>query len=124
MPKKILVVDDEPNIVKIVANRLKANGYEVVTAYNGLEGLEKAGQESPDLILLDVIMPDMDGYQVLSRLKDDPRTKPIPVIMVTARGQLDDVNMATELGAVDYVVKPFNPVLFLQKIHKALEVKS
>ena len=119
--KKILIIDDETLLVDLVKIRLEANNYEVIAAYEGVEGLEKAKNEKPDLILLDIAMPFMDGYQTLQKLKENDQTKPIPVIMLTAKSQVDDVTKVADLGAVDYVVKPFSPATFLEKIHKALK---
>ncbi len=121
MAKKILIVDDEPHIVKMVESRLKANGYEVITANNGADGFEKASQEKPDLIILDMLMPKMDGPTALIKLKTVEGTKNIPVIMFTAKGQPADIEMAQQRGADDYVVKPFSPPVLLEKIRKALE---
>ena len=121
MAKKILVVDDEPSLVMMVESRLKANRYGVIIANNGIECLEKAQTEKPDLILLDIMMPEMDGFQTLEKLRENNQTKSIPVIMLTAKSQLDDVNKAANLGVTDYIVKPFSPVVFLEKIHKALK---
>jgi len=118
--KKILVVDDESQLVDMVSMRLKANSYEVVSANSGREGIEKARQQKPDLILLDVLMPEMDGYQALGALKKDSQTKLIPVIMFTAKSQLEDVARASELGVEDYIVKPFDHRVLLDKIKKAL----
>jgi len=120
MQKKILVVDDEPHIVKMVANRLRVSGYDIITAQDGAEGLKKTQEERPDLILLDVLMPVMDGFQMLKKLKDNIATKDIPVIMFTAKGQAGDVEKAVDLGALDYIVKPFTPIVLLEKINKAL----
>ena len=121
MGRKILVVDDEPHLVDMVATRLRANRYEAVTAVRGGEGIEKAKREKPDLILLDVLMPDMDGYGVLSRLKEAPETKEIPVIMLTVRRWNEDIERALSAGAVDYIGKPFEPKDLLDKIQKVLK---
>ncbi|MFQ5951841.1 MAG: PleD family two-component system response regulator [Candidatus Omnitrophota bacterium] len=120
MAERILVVDDEPHTVKMVESRLRANGFDVITAQNGAEGLEKARAESPDLILLDIIMPEMNGHETLSKLKESEETKSIPVIMFTSKGQVEDVEKASYAGAVDYIVKPFDPIALLNKIRKAL----
>ena len=120
--KKILVVDDEPELVKAVQIRLTRAGYEVLSAYDGQEGLEKAKKETPDLILLDISMPEINGYQALQRLKGESQTKSIPVIMITANSQLEDVARAINLGAEEYIVKPFDYIAMLGKIKKALEV--
>jgi len=106
LPKKILVVDDEPNIVDILRFNLQREGYEVIAAYDGQEGLEKAKTETPDLILLDVMLPSMDGFQVCGELRKTDRLTPI--IMLTAREGERDRVMGLELGADDYVVKPFS----------------
>ena len=106
MSKKILVVDDEPNIVDILRFNLQREGYEVVAAYDGQEGLDKARSEGPDLILLDVMLPLMDGFQVCEELRKTDRLTPI--IMLTAREEERDRVMGLELGADDYVVKPFS----------------
>ena len=106
MAKKVLVVDDEPNIVDILRFNLQREGYEVLTAYDGPDGLRQAQTLSPDLILLDVMLPGMDGFHVCEELrKTDPLT---PVIMLTAREEERDRVMGLELGADDYVVKPFS----------------
>jgi two-component system response regulator VicR len=106
MGKRILVVDDEPNIVEILRFNLQREGYEVIAAYDGPEGLEKARAERPDLILLDVMLPGMDGFHVCEELRKTDRLTPI--IMLTAREEERDRVMGLELGADDYVVKPFS----------------
>ena len=106
MAKRILVVDDEPNIVDILRFNLQREGYEVLAAYDGQEGLDKARSEGPDLILLDVMLPEKDGFQVCEELRKTDRLTPI--IMLTAREEERDRVMGLELGADDYVVKPFS----------------
>jgi two-component system response regulator VicR len=106
MAKKILVVDDESNIVDILRFNLQREGYEVLAAYDGQEGLDKARSEGPDLILLDVMLPEKDGFQVCEELRKTDRLTPI--IMLTAREEERDRVMGLELGADDYVVKPFS----------------
>lgn len=120
--KKILLVDDEIQLADMVKMRLEANNYDVITASGGIEGLEKAEKDNPDLILLDILMPDMDGYQTLEKLKENSETESIPVIMLTAEGQADDLTRSVSLGAIDYVVKPFSPVTLLEKIKTALQL--
>lgn len=118
---KILAVDDNPFICKLLASRLTASGYEVITALSGQQALDKAQNENPDLILLDISMPEMDGFEVGRRLKDNLGTRDIPIIMVTARGEHSTVVKAvSELGPVGYVVKPFDPAILLQEVEKAL----
>ncbi|MCD6234017.1 MAG: response regulator [Candidatus Marinimicrobia bacterium] len=105
---KILVVDDEENIRKLVHYNLILDGYDVIMAVDGKEGLEKAIQEKPDLILLDIMMPEMDGLEVCSRLKKNPETRDIPIFMLSAKGQMQDLEDAFEVGADNYITKPFD----------------
>jgi DNA-binding response OmpR family regulator len=119
-PKKILVVDDNPNIVKLLEYRLKANEYEVITAHDGEEALDKLHQAKPDLMILDVVLPKLDGYKVLSILRADEQYKDIPVVMLTARGQAKDVETGMGLGAISYITKPFRPDVLLGVIKGAV----
>lgn len=105
--KKILVVDDEPDINIILTTYLSASGYETLSAKDGLEAISAAQAHHPDLILLDVMMPEMSGYQVARLLKDDPATCGIPLIMVTAKTQQSDRFWGLESGAAAYLHKPF-----------------
>ena len=122
MPKKIclLLVEDEEEFASMVKARLEGNGYEVLTAGDGARGLELAKQKKPDLILLDQLMPVMDGYTTLSKLKEFPGTRAIPVIIFSAKAQPEDLRRARELGACDYIVKPFEPNALFERIGKAL----
>jgi two-component system alkaline phosphatase synthesis response regulator PhoP len=113
MPKKILAVDDERHIVRLVQINLQKEGYEVVTASNGREALEKVVSEKPDLIVMDVMMPEMDGFEALEKLKSDEQTAKIPVIMLTAKAQDADVFSGWQKGADLYLTKPFNPAELL-----------
>jgi DNA-binding response OmpR family regulator len=108
MARKILAVDDEANVVRLLRIRLGALGYEVVTAPDGEAALRRIAEEKPDLVLLDVMMPKMDGFEVLRRLKADPETEKIPVIMLTARGQFADLAHGYGEGAHWYFHKPFD----------------
>jgi DNA-binding response OmpR family regulator len=117
---KILVVDDEPNIVMVLEARLKANGYEVISAEDGQAGLEKAQKEKPDLIILDVMLPKLEGYKVCGFLKRDMRYSRIPIIMFTAKAQEEDIQMGKDMGADAYLVKPFKPEVLLAKIQELL----
>jgi DNA-binding response OmpR family regulator len=121
---KILVVDDEPNIVQTLKDRLEMNDYIVFTACNGQEGLEVAKQESPDLILLDVIMPIMDGHEALEKLRQAEWGKNISVIMLTARSQAQDISRAKACDIEDYIIKPFDLSELLEKIESILENKK
>jgi CheY-like chemotaxis protein len=118
---KILVVDDEPDYITTIQCRLEWSHYEVITATNGEEALEKAGSEKPDLILLDTNMPVMNGHEVLEHLRRQPGLKDIPVIMVTARCEAEDVAAASAYGVADYVAKPFDFTELVEKIANALE---
>jgi DNA-binding response OmpR family regulator len=117
--KKILIVDDEVQLVEMVKLRLEANGYSVITACDGQEGLDKARIEKPDLIILDLMLPKIDGYKVCRMLKFDEKYKNIPIILFTARAQQEDEKLGKEVGADAYITKPFEPQVLLDKI-KAL----
>lgn len=124
MPKKILAVDDERHIVRLVQVNLQRAGYEVVTAFDGKEALEKIKSEKPDLVVLDVMMPYMDGFEVLQTLRKDPETRELPVIMLTAKAQDADVFRGWQSGVDCYLTKPFNPmelISFVRRIFKSLD---
>jgi DNA-binding response OmpR family regulator len=123
MRKKILVIDDEPLVVEVLKIRLKMNNYEVITAGDGTEGIERAVTEKPDLIILDVVMPGLDGYQVCQKLKEDTNTKTIPVIMLTALGQSPGRKKGYSAGAQDYIFKPFDDQELLNSVERALKYK-
>lgn len=110
---KILIVDDEPNLVKLLQSILEGNGYDVIVACDGQEGIDKTYQEKPDLIILDVMLPKIDGYEVCKMLRSDARSRDIPIIMLTGRTEAQDIRMGMDLGAVSYVQKPFNPDMLL-----------
>lgn len=119
--KRVLVVDDERHIVRLVQVNLERQGYDVLTAYDGVECLEKAKSEKPDLIVLDVMMPRMDGFEALQRLKTDPETSYIPVIMLTARAQDRDVLQGYQYGADLYLTKPFSPLELISLVKRVFE---
>jgi DNA-binding response OmpR family regulator len=121
---KILVVDDEADIVSTIEYRLKACDFQVITAGNGQEGLDKATAEIPDLVLLDINMPIMDGHEMLARLRSLGNLKDTPVIMLTAYSDRRDVSKAAELGISDYVTKPFDFSDLMEKITGALESRA
>lgn len=118
---KILIVDDEPDCLSTIKYRLSHNNYEVVTATNGEEGLQKAQQESPDLILLDTNMPVMNGRDMLKCLRKNPALKNTPVIMVTACCEMQDIAIVSSYGVSDYIAKPFDFTDLVEKIQGALE---
>jgi DNA-binding response OmpR family regulator len=120
--RKILVVDDDPDIYIIVQTNLEAAGYEVVGASNGAEGLRKVREENPDLVILDVLMPEMDGWEVLAQIEADPRTAGMPVIMLTCKSEDTDILRGLEEGAVEYVTKPFYPENLVASVKILLSV--
>jgi len=119
--KRILVVDDEPDIVTVIGKSLRDNGYEVIAANDGQEALEKAKAEKPDLILLDLMLPIMDGYKVCGLLKNDTRYSKIPVILFTAKAQEKDIKLGEEVGADAYITKPFEPEVLFSKIKELIK---
>ena len=122
--RKILVVDDQKHIVRLVQVTLERAGYEVVCAYDGLEALEQVAKERPEMVVLDVMMPRMDGFEVLQRLQADPKLQTIPVIMLTAKAQDADIFKGWSQGVSSYLVKPFNPrelLTFVQRIFQSMD---
>jgi CheY-like chemotaxis protein len=117
---RILVADDEPHIRKLVSFTLENRGYEVLQATDGGEALEMARTGKPDLILLDVMMPVMTGYEVLNTLKADPDTKDIPVVMLSAKSQRTEVEEGLSGGATEYICKPFTPKDLSQRVGEIL----
>lgn len=119
--KRILVAEDEAMMSTMYKTRLEADGFEVLVAGNGSEALELAQKEKPDLILLDVIMPQLDGFTVLEKIKEDPKIKKIPVLMITNLGTDEDKKKGEEKGAADYIVKAnFTPEQISEKVKKYL----
>jgi len=119
--KKILVVDDEADLIMMVQMRLEANEYEVISANDGEEGLEKAKNEKPDLILLDVMMPKINGYQVCTILKQDAQYNKIPIILFTGKAQDDFEKAGKKAGADAFITKPFDPPDLLSKVEELLK---
>ncbi len=119
--KKILIVDDEQDLVHVVEFRLKSAGYEIITAYDGQDGLSKARSLNPDLIILDLMLPKIDGYKVCRMLKFDDKYKKIPIILFTARAQESDKKMGEDVGADAYITKPFDPKVLLGRIEELLK---
>lgn len=124
MTKKILIVDDERDIVEMLRYNLEKEGYFVLTALNGRHALEEARQHRPDLILLDVMMPEMDGWEVCKHLMKDPHTSSIPVIFLTAKGSEIDEVVGLELGADDYIVKPISIRKLIARVKTSLRRKE
>jgi diguanylate cyclase (GGDEF)-like protein len=119
--ERILIVDDEPSNLKILADILKSK-YTIVLAKNGIQALERAAKQAPDLILLDIIMPDMDGYKVLYEIKNNDTLKDIPVIFISALKNDADEEKGLTLGAVDYITKPFNPAIVLARVNTHIKI--
>lgn len=119
-PKKVLIVDDTPDIVQFLVVRLRAEGFNTITAFSGHDGLVKAQEEHPDLIILDVMMPQLNGFQVCRKLKEDPELEPIPVIFLTAKDQPSDRFWGEEVGAAAYLTKPVNPREVAEEVKRLL----
>ncbi len=120
MKRKILVVDDEVAIVRVLRDRLETEGFEVLTAYDGLQGVEIAHKEQPDLIIMDITMPNMDGITAAKLLREKPETAHIPIVMLTARGQETDEQAGYQAGAIRYFTKPFSTRQLVREIRNIL----
>lgn len=122
--KRILVIDDLPENVFLLQDRLETEGFEILTAYDGKSGINKAISELPDLILLDVMMPEMNGIEACQTLVNNPSTSNIPIILVTAKAGAEDTKEGLEAGAFDYIKKPFNKVELLARVYSALKLSE
>lgn len=122
--EKILLIEDEKDILELIAFNLECSGYDVLKASNGEDGLEIAKKMNPDLVLLDLMLPGMDGFDVCRELKLDKATRKTPVIMLTARGEDTDIVSGLELGAEDYITKPFSPKILIARIRTVLRRSS
>lgn len=118
--KKILVIDDYPDNVFLLQDRLEQEGFEVIKAYDGSMGIQKAAEEQPDLILLDIMMPDVSGYDVCKTLTSQEKTKLIPIILLTALSEAENLKEGLNAGAYDYIKKPFNKIELVARINSAL----
>lgn len=118
--KKILVIDDLPDNVFLLQDRLEREGYEVIKAYDGNMGIQKAYEENPDLILLDIMLPDISGFDVCKKLSSEEKTKLIPIILLTALSEAENIRSGLQAGAFDYIKKPFNRTELLARINSAL----
>jgi DNA-binding response OmpR family regulator len=112
----VLVIDDDPVIVKLLRVNFELEGFNVISAGDGREGVEKARNERPDVVISDIMMPTMNGLELVSTLKSDPNTADLPVLLLSAKAQLADVQRGFELGADDYVTKPFDPIELIDKV--------
>ena len=122
MAKKILIVEDDKFLRELIARKLAKENFEVAEAADGEEGIKKAKEEKPDLVLLDLILPGIDGFEVLSKIKEDEATQKIPVIVLSNLGQKEDVERCMQLGAVNYMIKAhFTPVEIIEKVEAVLK---
>jgi len=121
---KVMVIDDEPDIVKLVKISLEMANFEVIEAFSGKEALEKVQKTVPDLFLLDIMMPEMNGYEVCQKLKGEEKTRNVPVVMLTAKGQKGDAEQGLKVGADDYIIKPFDPYELGEQIHEMLQPRG
>ncbi|MFW6007238.1 MAG: response regulator [Halanaerobiales bacterium] len=121
---KILIVDDAKNIVMVLKKCLENSGYETEVAKDGIIALQKAQEVDPDLILLDILLPKMNGFLVYEALKDDPKTENIPVVFISAKAEEKDFNKAMSLGAEEYLVKPIKPDELIKTVEKVLKEES
>ena len=119
--KRLLLIDDDPNLILLVRDYLEFRGYEVMTADNGREALDMLSQDLPDMIVCDIMMPEMDGYALIENVRQDPRTSWIPVLFLSARGQSQDRIKGLNLGADVYMVKPFEPEELVAQVESSLK---
>ena len=124
MEKKILVIEDDPATSRLVDYSLRHEGYEVIIAFNGLEGIKKAINEAPDLVILDVMLPGMDGFEVCHRLRAVPATVNLPILMFSAKAQEIDKNTGLKVGADDYLSKPADPAEIINRVRILLARKK
>ncbi len=119
--RKIMVVEDAKNIILVLEKSLKNAGYDVVTARDGLEAIEKAQSSAPNLILLDILIPKMNGFLVFEALQDDPKTEEIPVVFISAKAEKEDLEKAISMGAKDYLIKPIKQEDLLETVEKYIK---
>lgn len=124
MNKKILVIDDNPSSLRLTRYTLEKKGYQILTASDGLEGLRKAREEHPDLIILDVMLPGLDGYEVCHQLRQKPETATLPILMISAKAHQDDKDIALRVGADDYLTKPVEPSTIVARVESLLTSAS
>jgi DNA-binding response OmpR family regulator len=120
MGQLVLIAEDQQHMRKLIEYKLTAGGYEIISAENGRQALDQARELLPSIILLDVMMPILNGFEVLSALKKDPRTREIPVLFVTAKTSPEEVQKALDMGASGYVTKPLNPSALLERVKEIL----
>jgi DNA-binding response OmpR family regulator len=121
---KILAVDDEPELTDLIQFHLVRAGHDVVTAANGWEAIASVKQRRPDIILLDLMLPDLDGFGVCEILRRDPGTATIPIIIISAWASSDSRNLGLELGALDYITKPFSPQELVRRVNQLVQARA
>lgn len=120
---KVLIIEDDKFLRELMSRKLSSEGFETVEAIDGESGIKKIKEEKPEIVLLDLILPGIDGFEVLAKVKDDPETNPIPVVILSNLGQRDDVERGLKLGAIDYLVKAhFTPNEIIKKVRDVLKV--
>jgi len=124
MDKKILVIEDDPASLRLMVYTLQHEGYQVITAANGLEGLRKALKEKPDLLILDVMLPGIDGFEVCHRLRAEPQTAHLPILMLSGKAQETDKATGLKVGADDYITKPVTPSETASRVRTLLAQKK
>lgn len=122
--KRILIVEDDPSVLRATSYILEKEGYEVLSAQNGLEGLKKARDSNPDLLLLDVMLPGVDGFEICHSLRGEPETASLPILMFSAKGQESDKATGLKVGADEYITKPVDREVLLSKVAAWLSAKS
>jgi len=122
--KRILIIEDDPSVLRAISYMLGKEGYDVLTALNGLVGLRKAKEENPDLLILDVMLPGIDGFEVCHCLRAESQTAQLPILMLSAKGQKADRSTGLEVGANEYLTKPVERSVLLSKIEALLAAKS
>ncbi len=124
MNEKVLIIDDDPSMIRLIEHALQSEGYDVISAANGLQGLKKARTEQVDLIILDVMLPGVDGFEVCHRLKDEPDTAGVLILMLSGKGEDRDKVEATNVGADAYMTKPTKPPELCEQVRELLNRKS
>ena len=124
MARRILVVEDDPSAQRLISYTLEREGYQVIIASNGMEGLKKARGEEPELLVLDVMLPGLDGFELCHRLRGDPQTAALPILMLSAKAQETDISTGMRVGADDYLTKPADPSEIVRRVAKLLSKKD
>lgn len=122
--EKILIIEDDDDIQELVRNILTMNGYKVTSSFDGVEYKKLIKSDLPDLIILDLMLPELDGFDVCRNLKKDPDTRDIPIIMLTCKGEYEDIATGFEIGADDYITKPFSTKVLLGRIREIMSIKN